>query len=494
MASIRYDATWRSLREHSTPQWFRDAKFGIYTHWGVYSVPGFGSSGAASNATWYPHRMYVDGSPHQKHHLDTYGPLDRFGYKDFVPMFTAPKFDPDEWAELFKAAGARFAGPVGEHHDGFSLWATDQTEWHAGRLGPKRDIVAELERSIRGAGMRYMVALHHAEHWWFYPHWRADYDTGGPDASSLYGEPHNLEFADGVPKVDFERSAGDLMAHWWVQDQPGVAFCDQWIGKTREVIDRFNPDLLWFDFGINWIRERYLLDLLAYYYNRAGDWGREVAVTYKHHHLVPGSAVVDLELGRFAGLTYHDWLTDTSIDAQGMWAYVEGVPFKTTAQIIHNLVDNVAKNGYLLLNVGPRADGSIPEDAQAVLRGIGRWLQVNGEAIFDTTPWKVFGEGPNAAQGGERISEKRSSITYTAQDVRYTCKGNELYAICLGGPTEEVVLRDAAEYLHPGEVAGVAALGSDDPLAFEQTRRELRIRAPRQAPAAEAVAFRITRR
>ena len=179
-----------------------------------------------------------------------------------------------------------------------------------------------------------------------------------------------------------------------MQDQPSATFCDQWIGKTREVIDRFSPDLLWFDFGINWIRERYLLDLLAYYYNRAGDWGREVAVTYKHHHLVPGSAVVDLELGRFAGLTYHDWLTDTSIDAQGMWAYVEGVPFKTTAQIIHNLVDNVAKNGYLLLNVGPRADGSIPEEAQEVLRGIGRWLAINGEAIFDTTPWKLFGEGP----------------------------------------------------------------------------------------------------
>lgn len=494
MPSTRYEPTWRSLREHPTPQWFRDAKFGIYTHWGVYSVPGFGSSGAASNATWYPHRMYVDGSPHQRHHLATYGSLDRFGYKDFIPLFTAPRFDPDEWAELFKAAGARFAGPVGEHHDGFSLWATARTEWHAGRLGPKRDVVAALERSIRAAGMRYLVALRHAEHWWFYPHWRRDYDTGAPDASSLYGERHNLEFSAGVPEVDFERSAGDLMAHWWVQDQPSAAFCDQWMGKTREVIDRFNPDLLWFDFGINWIRERYLLDLLAYYYNRAVDWGGEVAVTYKHHHLVPGSAVVDLELGRFAGLTYHDWLTDTSIDAQGMWAYVEGVPFKTVAQIVHNLVDNVAKNGYLLLNVGPRADGSIPEEAQEVLRGIGRWLAINGEAIFDTTPWKLFGEGPNTVTGGDRISEKRSSISYTGEDVRYTCKGNALYATCLGRTASEVILRDAAEYLHPGEVAAVAALGSDEPLAFEQTRRELRIRAPRQAPSDGAVAFRITRR
>ena len=484
-----YDPSWRSLRQHPTPQWFRDAKFGIYTHWGVYAVPAFGPNG-----TWYPYLIYQDGSEQQHHHLATYGSLREFGYKDFIPRFTGHRFDPDEWAALFKAAGARFAGPVGEHHDGFSMWATAHSAWHAGRLGPKRDVVAELERSIRAAGMRYLVALHHAEWWWFYPHWRRDFDTGADDACGLYGERHNLEWAagsagggapggnapGGQPTAPAPPSPGRMRPEWWRQDPPSKAFLDQWLAKIKEVIDRFTPDLLWFDFGINWVQEHYVREFLAYYYNRALEGQREVVVTYKWHHLVPGSAVVDLELGRFDELTYHDWITDTSVDDQGAWSYVADAKFKTPTAIVHNLVDNVSKNGYLLLNVGPRPDGTIPEPAQEVLRAVGRWLETNGEAIYDTTPWKVYGEGPTTLTAAGPFSERRE-VHYTGRDVRYTAKGEALYAICLGWPGDRVDLTAVAEYLYPGEVTGVTLLGSGAPLTFQQTRTALRIHLPRRS-------------
>ena len=479
----RYDTTWRSLRQHQTPQWFRDAKFGIYTHWGVYSVPAFGPNG-----TWYPYLIYQDGTRQQKHHLDTYGPLNEFGYKDFIPQFTAEKFDPDEWAELFKAAGARFAGPVGEHHDGFSMWATDQSEWHAGRLGPKRDVVAELEKAIRAQGMRYMVALHHAEWWWIYPHWRREFDTGAENASTLYGEPHNLEWVDGVPEA--MKRGGRA---WWVQDPPSRAFHDQWPAKIKEVIDRFTPDLLWFDFGIRWIQEPYAREFLAYYYNAALEGGRDVVATYKWHDLVPGSGVVDLELGRFEELTYHDWLTDTSVDDQGAWSYVKDARFKTPTALIHNLIDNVSKSGALLLNVGPRPDGTIPDEAKQVLREIGRWLETNGEAIFETTPWKVFGEGPTKMESAGPFSEQKE-VTYTGKDVRFTSTDDALYAICLGWPGDELVLERPAQFLYPGEVSGVTVLGSDEKLAFEQARRSLKIRSPREKVGEHASVFKIARR
>jgi len=181
-----YEKTWYSLRKHLTPQWFKDAKFGIYTHWGVYAVPACGP-----NATWYPYNMYREGTPQYEYHVKTYGGPEKFGYKDFIPMLTGEKFDPDEWAELFKKAGAQFAGPVGEHHDGFCMWDTQYSEWSAARMGPKRDVVGELEKAIRKQGMRFMVALHHAANWWFFPHWKKEFDVSDPRYAGLYGELHN---------------------------------------------------------------------------------------------------------------------------------------------------------------------------------------------------------------------------------------------------------------------------------------------------------------
>lgn len=280
-----YPPTWSSIRSHQTPGWLQDAKFGVYTHWGVYSVPARGR-----NVTWYPYNMHREGTPQYEYHVKTFGLPPQFGYKDFIPLFTAEKFDPDEWAELFKKAGARFAGPVGEHHDGFCMWDTQYSEWSAARMGPKRDVVGLLEKAIRSQGMRFLVALHHAENWWFFPHWKKEYDTSDPRYAGLYGEPHNPDY-----QPDLTKSGVD---GWEEQDKPSRVFLEKWKARCMEVIDKYRPGLLWFDAGLKYVQETYKKDVLAYCYNKAEEWGKEVALTYKWNDLVPGCGLVDLELGR----------------------------------------------------------------------------------------------------------------------------------------------------------------------------------------------------
>jgi alpha-L-fucosidase len=320
--SSQYQPTWNSLRTHPIPQWFRQAKFGIYTHWGVYSVPAKGP-----NATWYPLFMYYEDEDNVQYnyHVETYGHPSEFGYKDFIPMFTAEYFDADEWAELFKRSGARFAGPVAEHHDGFCMWDTTYSEWNAVNMGPKRDVVGELARAIRGQDMRFMVALHHAANWWFYPHWKKEMDVADPRYSGLYGELHNMDKDPGEGVEGMDR--------FWAPDKPSKAFLDTWKGKTLEVMDKYQPDMVWFDFGIAAIQEHYRREMLAHYYNRALEWGKEVLVTYKWHHLVPGAGLVDLELGRHDDLTHHEWLTDTTVDDGGGWGYLKETPYKARTAI-----------------------------------------------------------------------------------------------------------------------------------------------------------------
>ena len=236
-----FQPTWNSLRNYRTPQWLRDSKFGIYTHWGVYSVPAVGPNG-----TWYSHHVYMDpNSPERICHEATYGPLEKFGYKDFIPMFTGAKFNPGEWADLFQKAGARFAGPVAEHHDGFSMWDTQYSEWSAAKMGPKRDVIGELAKAIKAHNMKFVVAFHHMENWYFFPTWNKRYDCGDPRYSGLYGPIH-------------EKGA-----------QPSKEFLDKWESKIREVIDKYEPDFIWFDFGLRFVPEVYKQDVLAYYFNKA---------------------------------------------------------------------------------------------------------------------------------------------------------------------------------------------------------------------------------
>jgi alpha-L-fucosidase len=428
--------------------------------------------------------MYREGTEQYEYHVKTYGLPSEFGYKDFIPMFTAEHFDADEWAELFKKAGAQFAGPVGEHHDGFSMWDSQQTEWNAARMGPKQDVVAKLEKAIRKQGLRFMVALHHAENWWFFPHWRKDFDTADPKYSGLYGPLHNTDWPDEPPNIERSRE-------WERMDRPNKEFLDRWLAKTKEIIDNFQPDLLWFDFGIKFVQEHYKREMLAYYYNKETEWGKEVAVTYKWHDLPPGTGIVDLELGRFDKMTYHPWITDTTVDDGHGWAYLKGANYKTLDTLVHYLIDNVSKNGYMLLNVGPKPNGLIPEEAKELLAGIGRWMDVNSEAIYGTTAWVTYGEGPTEMPKGGYFMEDQE-VQYTGQDIRYTVKDDVIYAICLGWPGKEATMGELKR-LYPTEITSVHMLGSDQPLAWSMTDRGLVISTPDERPCENAYVFKIIR-
>lgn len=480
-AKETYAATWNSLLQHRTPLWFQEAKFGIYTHWGIYAVPARGP-----NATWYPYNMYREGTPQHEYHVKTYGHPGKFGYKDFIPMFTGDQFDADEWAEIFKNAGARYAGPVAEHHDGFAMWGTRYSNWNAVNMGPKRDVVGELAQAIRGQGMRYMVALHHAENWWFFPHWRKDFDTSDPANAGIYGEMHNLDWAADPPGGE------DREAYWAAMDKPSRTFLETWKGKTLEVIDQYQPDLIWWDFGLRFIQEHYKREVVAYYYNHAERMGKEVVITYKWHDLVPGAGVIDLELGRFDTLTYHEWITDTTVDDGHGWGYLKETEYKSLRTLVHYLVDNVSKNGYMLLNVGPKPNGAIPAEGKELLSGIGKWLTVNGEAIYGTTAWMTYGEGPTQMQKAGYFMED-AEVQYTAEDIRYTAKGDTLYAICLGWPGQTALLKSLKQ-LYPSEIASVQMLGVDGDLGWRMTDAGLEVGVPPTRPCDDAFVFKIVRK
>ena len=456
-----YTNDWESLQKHKTPEWFLNAKFGIYCHWGIYSVPAFGSE-------WYSHDMYTAGSKENKYHLGKYGPLSKFGYKDFIPGFTGEKFDADAWAELFAKAGARFAGPVTEHADGFAMWDSKLTKWNAAKMGPKRDIVGELEKAIRKQNLKFIATFHHQWLWGWYPTWDKNTDASDPANNGLdgiYGPV--LPSAKAFDNNDYDHP----------DPMPGIEFSRYWMNKVKEVIDNYQPDLIWFDARSDIIAEQYRKDFLAYYYNKALGWNRDVAITYKNKDFATGSGVVDLERGRMASLTTFPWLNDDSMDWNS-WGYVTNADYKTAERLVHELVDIVSKNGCLLLNIGPRPDGTIPEEVQDRLLEMGDWLKLNGEAIYDTRPFEVFGEGPTVVKEGHYSESK--STEFNAQDIRFTVKGETLYAIFLGWPGKEITIKSLpkGKKLWFGQIRQITLLGDPKQLKWTQNENGLTVQLP----------------
>ncbi|NLW11363.1 MAG: alpha-L-fucosidase [Clostridiaceae bacterium] len=440
-----FSDSWDSLANRRIPQWYKNAKFGIFIHWGVYSVPAYANE-------WYPRGMYIQGSDEFNHHVETYGPHNKFGYKDFIPMFEAEKFDADEWAELFKEAGAKYVIPVAEHHDGFQMYRSEISKWNAAEMGPRRDIIGELTEAFGRHGLVSGASTHRVEHWFFMGH--------GKEFDSDIKEP--LQRGDFYWPAMPEQNHYDLFS----EPTPTHEFLEDWLVRCCEIVDRFQPKIVYFDW---WIQHQsvkpYLKKFAAYYYNHAAKNGYEAVINYKHDAFQFGTAVVDIERGQFSEVKPFWWQTDTSI-AKNSWCYTENNDFKKTEVILCDLVDIVSKNGCMLLNVGPKADGTICDEEKKVLKEIGSWLKTNGEAVFDTNIWRLAGEGPTKVEEGHFTDSKDKE--FTAEDFRFTVKGSYLYATCLNYPENgQVCIKSLAENdasklpLFHGIIKEVDVLGSD---------------------------------
>jgi len=470
---------WASLGAYRVPDWFRDAKFGIFLHWGVYSVPAFANE-------WYPRNMYIPGNAAYKHHLETYGPQSKFGYKDFIPLFKAERFDPNAWVDLFAQSGARYVVPVAEHCDGFAMYDSDIDPWNAAKMGPHRDVVGELASATRKHGLRFGVSSHRAEHfWWYGGGMKFDSDVRDPRYATLYGPARPMSLAG---DDDTKEPNPSHLERWLAPDKP---FLDDWLARSSELVDKYHPDFLYFDWWIGQPAfQPYLKEFAAYYYNKAELAHRDVVLTYKQDDFPANAAVLDIERGKLDGIRLLPWQTDTSVSIHS-WGYAAGDEYRDSASLIHELVDVVSKNGNLLLNVGPKSDGAIPDEARAILLQMGAWLKLNGEAIYSTRPWLVFGEGPTKVANQDMHSDRQ---TFTPDDIRYTQRGNNLYAIALGWPASGSLrlhtLYTGNSYL-AGPVCSVELLGSQQIISFEQRADGLHIQLPAQKPDEPAYTFRI---
>jgi alpha-L-fucosidase len=448
-----FAASWESIeRNYEDPGWFEDAKFGVFLHWGLYAVP-------AKHNEWYEKHMY---SADLKWQEQTYGPLEKFGYKDFIPLFTCAKFNADEWATLFRKAGARYLIPTAQHHDNFAMWDSDLTKIDAKDMGPKRDLIGELCTAVRKQGLKFGVSNHGMENFKF---------INPPKAVA-----ERLRAA----KVDlFDPQWKDIYHYADRSEAALTEFLTDWVERNIELIDKYQPDILWFDNGVNGAKNRELdplkLRVAAQYYNRAREWKKEVTISTKGLAFAPSGnnfkqigSIIDFEKIGYRSppaIRPGPWEVDHPIGST--WGYTEGMKVSTAAAIIPRLVDTVSKGGNFLLNLSPKADGTIPQAQQDTLLDIGRWLDTNGEAIYGTRPWKQFGEG----------------------DVRFTTKNGALYAILTGKPGKELEIKALGG---DGKIGGIELLGRRGELKFSRDEKSLRIELPQSVPGSCAIAFKIT--
>ena len=471
----KFKPTDESFKQYQYPEWFRDAKFGIWAHWGPQAVPRMGD--------WYAKKMYQEGSADYKYHLEHYGHPSKFGYKDIIPLWKAERWDPEQLMKLYKKVGAKYFVSMATHHDDFFLWNSKIHKWNAVNMGPKKDVVGLWQKAAKNEGLRFGVSEHlGASYTWFQSSRGAD--KNGP----LAGVPY-----DGVNPAyeDLYHPATTPDDKGWLTNNPDNQ--KNWLACITELIDMYKPDLLYSDselpFGIVG------KTMLAHYYNQdlAKNGGKlEAVYTCK---LVPsdGKWVRDIERGVNDSISPYPWQTDTSI---GDWFYRTGQKYRTGAEVIQMLVDIVSKNGNLLINVVQTPEGDLEPDVLTILDEIGKWTPANGVGIYGSRPWKIFGEGPltSGKQKKGQFGGLSDNQAFSASDIRFTTKGGKLYAYCMGKPTEDIKISSLGKSskLNDKAIAAVKMLGSNEKIKFNQEADALVITKPAVLPDWKVVGFEIT--
>jgi alpha-L-fucosidase len=526
LASGPFQPTWESLAgNYVPPEWFRDAKFGIWAHWSAQCVPEQGD--------WYARNMYIQGTRQYAYHVAHYGHPSKFGFMEIDRLWTADKWNPEALMQLYQRAGAKYFVALANHHDNFDAYDSKYQPWNSVRIGPKKDIIGTWEKIARAHGMRFGVSNHSSHAWhWFQPAY--GHDVEGPlagvpyDAATLKKADGKGKWWDGLDPVDLYGGLRIPMSanlktakeaetwhakndgHWYETIPPNDnGYSEKWFLRTQDLIDKYRPDLVYFD-DTELPLEQYGLDIAAHYYNanRAAHGGKlEAVLNAKHMTPARASAVIpDIERGVAEGIRPDVWQTDTCI---GEWHYNRRVfdehRYKTVAQVVRMLADIVSKNGNLLLSVPVRGNGEIDEDEIAFLQGMAKWMDVNGEAIYGTRPWVIYGEGPSTVEKAEtgQFGGARDvrSKPYTVEDVRFTKKGDALYAIVMalpGGDDRAVVIKSLAmrsPHLGGGSrtITGVKLLGTSGSESIKWTQDEngLHVVLPTTLPSEHAIALKI---
>jgi alpha-L-fucosidase len=506
-----FEPTWNSLKQYEVPEWFRDAKFGMWAHWGPQCQPEYGD--------WYARQMYIEGSRDYKYHVEKYGHPSKFGFKDVIHQWKAENWNPEELVELYTNAGAKYFVALANHHDNFDNYNSNYQIWNSTKLGPMKDLIGGWEKAARKNGLRFGVSVHAAHASLFYePSQSADKNgplTGVPydgklqktDGKGMWWnglDPQEL-YEQRKPLVDGNYDIGKQWAWGNGAILPSKKYCDKFLNRTIDLINKYNPDLVYFDDTALplWPVSDVGLKIAAHYYNQSiqKNGKLEAVLTGKVLDEEQRKCMVwDIERGQSNNIEPLPWQTDTCI---GNWHYdrplYDAHGYKTAKTVVHTLIDIVSKNGNLLLNIPVRGDGTIDDDERKVVSGITAWMKINSEAIYSTRPWKIFGEGPAiedvAPLKAQGFNEGKGK-PFTAEDIRFTTKDKIMYAFALGWPGDkELVIKslsNSSPNLSGKKINDVSLLGYKGTLEWSQTDEGLKVKMPLQQPCDHAVVMKIT--
>jgi len=476
-----------SLKQFECPEWFRDAKFGIWSHWGPQAVPRQGD--------WYARNLYQNdnfdrrkrvftGVPHRQntHHLKHYGHPSEFGYKDIIPLWKAEKWNPDQLMKLFKKTGARYFVSMAVHHDNFFLWNSKIHRWNSVNMGPQKDVVGLWQKAARKEGLKFGVSEHLAASYTWYQTSKLADRTGDKAGVPYDGNDPCFE--------DLYHAKADPDDYEWLTKNP--VWHRQWFDRIKELVDMYKPDLLYSDSKMPF--DHYGRSLVAHFYNQSmADNKNKLQAVYTCKENSEGRFVHDVERGVMSDIQEFPWQTDTSI---GDWYYRTGQPYKSSKEVIQMLVDIVSKNGNLLLNVVQTPEGDIEEDVLRILDQIGTWIKDNGEGIYGTRPWKVYGEGPSTTEAQEKgqyggLKEVRP---YQSTDIRYTRKGNDIYVFCMEKTGGVVSLKSLGMNagLLDGDIASVSMPSHKGRIQWSHSAQSLDIQIPSDLPDYDVIMFKIS--